>query len=73
MKQRVLILFLLIISLSTCIDPYYLELEDYESLLVVEGMITDEPASNTIKLSRTFQECEDIPCYGFPRRGKRAG
>jgi hypothetical protein len=61
MKQRVLILFLLIISLSTCIDPFDLELEDYESLLVVEGMITDEPASNTIKLSRTFKHADGSP------------
>ena len=61
MKQRILILFLLVISLSTCIDPFYLELEDYESLLVVEGMITDEAASNTIKLSRTFKDADSSP------------
>ena len=60
MKQRILIYFLLTILASNCIDPYHLELEEYESLLVVEGMITDELASYTIKLSRTFQN-EDFP------------
>lgn len=60
MKMRILIFLLLIISVSTCIDPFYLELHDYESLLVIEGMITDERASHTIKLSRTFQN-EDTP------------
>lgn len=54
MKRLFPIFFLLIISLTTCIDPFYLELDDYESLLVVEGMITDEHASYTIKLSKTF-------------------
>ena len=61
MKQLILISFLLIISLTTCIDPFYLELDDYESLLVVEGMITDELASNTIKLSRTFLNVDASP------------
>ncbi len=61
MKLRIPILLLLIISVNTCIDPFYLELEDYEPLLVVEGMITDEPASNTIKLSRTFQDEDTSP------------
>ena len=61
MKQLILISFLLIISLSTCIDPFYLELDNYESLLVVEGMITDELAPQTIKLSRTYLNANDSP------------
>jgi len=60
MKLRILIFLLLIISVTTCIDPYLLELEDYESLLVVGGMITDQEVPYTIKLSRTFQS-EDAP------------
>lgn len=61
MKQLILISFLLILSLRSCIDPYYLELDDYESLLVVEGMITDEHAPQTIKLSRTYLNTNDPP------------
>ena len=61
MKQCILIFFLLNILASSCIDPFLLELEDYESLLVVEGMVTDETASNTIKLSRTFLNVNTSP------------
>lgn len=61
MKQPILICFLLIISVSSCIDPFHLELEDYESLLVVEAMITDEHASHTIKLSRSYQDVNASP------------
>ncbi len=45
MKFRILIFFLLTILASTCIDPFHLELEEYESNLVVEGMITNELGS----------------------------
>ena len=61
MKQSILIFFLLNLLVSSCIDPFHLELEDYESVLVVEGMITDELASNTIQLSRTYQNEDSSP------------
>lgn len=60
MNPRLLVGFVLILSLSSCIDPFHLELEDYESLLVVEGLITDEKLPYTIKLSRTFMD-ENVP------------
>ena len=52
---------ILVISLTTCIDPYILDLENYESNLVIEGLITDELVANTIRLSRTFQDEETLP------------
>ena len=58
MTPRILIGFLLIISMTTCIDPFHLDLEDYESLLVVEGLITDEHELCSVKLSRTFQDAD---------------
>ncbi len=61
MKRVFLILCILVISLTTCIDPYILDLDEYESLLVVDGMITDEAVSHAIKLSRTFQNEETLP------------
>lgn len=61
MKKAVLISCIFILALTTCIDPYELKLDEYESLLVVDGMITDEPVSYTIKLSRTFQSEETLP------------
>lgn len=60
MKALIPICLLLMISVSSCVDPFYLELEDFENLLVVEALITDELASNTIKLSRTYQD-ENAP------------
>jgi len=56
MKALIPVISLLIIAVSSCVDPFYLELEDFENRLVVEALITDELAPNTIKLSRTFQD-----------------
>lgn len=61
MTPRILIGLVLIISMTTCIDPFHLDLQDYESLLVVEGLITDESEAYTIQLSRTFQNDDDEP------------
>jgi len=47
--------------LSTCIDPYYPNLGKYESLLVVDGLITNSDNSSTIRLSRTFQQVSSGP------------
>lgn len=58
MNPRVLIGFLLIISMTTCIDPFHLDLEDHESMMVVEGLITDVQEFCTVKLSRTFQDAD---------------
>ena len=47
--------------LCTCIDPYYPKLGGYESLLVVDGLITNSDNSSTIRLSRTFQQVSSGP------------
>jgi Domain of unknown function (DUF4249) len=49
-------ILMLIFTLCTCIDPYFPNLKSYESLLVVDGLITDGNASYTVKLSRTIQD-----------------
>lgn len=46
----------LVFFFYTCIDPYTPKLKGYESLLVVEGLITDANTSYTIKLSKSFQQ-----------------
>jgi Domain of unknown function (DUF4249) len=48
--------FLFVIAAASCIDPYIPNLKDYKSLIVIEGLITDENISNKIILSRTFPE-----------------
>ena len=50
-----------VFTLYTCIDPYAPKLKGYESLLVVDGLITDDISTYKIKLSRTIQEQDAIP------------
>jgi hypothetical protein len=54
-KPGTLIIFITVFIIYSCIDPYIPNLEGYESLLVVDGLITDANSSYRVKLSRTFQ------------------
>jgi len=56
-----LITLVTVFILCTCIDPYNPKLTGYESLLVVDGLITNANTSCTVKLSRTFQEQNSSP------------
>jgi len=47
---------IIIITICTCIDPYNPNLSGYGPLLVVDGLITDENASYTVRLSHTLQD-----------------
>jgi hypothetical protein len=49
--QRILILLILLNS-DGCIVKYVPKIDDYEELLVIEGLITDQPGINTIKISK---------------------
>jgi hypothetical protein len=53
-RIRSLILLFIIASLCTCIDPYTPQFSEHDSMLVVEGLITNENISYKIKLSKTF-------------------
>jgi hypothetical protein len=56
------VFFLLIITmLCTCIEPYEPKLRGYENLLVVEGLVTDENASYSVKLSSTMGNQDEVP------------
>lgn len=59
-RKYFLISFIILI-LASCIDPYVPDLENYESLLVVDGLLTDEEASYTIQLSRTMEDENSEP------------
>jgi len=56
----VFILFI-IGNLLTCIDPYNPDLDKFESLLVVDALLTDENRSNYVYLSRTLMTADDEP------------
>jgi hypothetical protein len=60
-KGKIFFLFCLLLLLSGCIDPYVPKLARYESLLVVDGLITNANSSYSVRLSRTFQEADIIP------------
>ncbi|MEI6048192.1 MAG: DUF4249 domain-containing protein [Bacteroidota bacterium] len=62
-RPRSLITIFIIFTLCTCIDPYSPILKGYGSLLVVDGLITDENTSYTVKLSKTIQESNDKQHY----------
>ena len=55
-QPKSIIALIAVFTLCTCIDPYTPELSGYESLLVVDGLVTDANSSYSIKLSRTIQE-----------------
>jgi len=54
-------LILLFISgtLFTCIDPFSPKLNKFNSLLVVDALLTDEDASNYVSLNRTMRTVDD--------------
>lgn len=56
-------LWILIISgtLFTCVEPYNPELKDYQSLLVIDALLTDEDVSNYVRLTRTIESLNDPP------------
>lgn len=53
--------FLFLVAAASCIDPYIPNLKDYNSLLVVEGLLTNEKTSHKIKLSSTTGEESSVP------------
>ncbi len=65
-KNTLLIIrfFLLLVSATTinsCVEPYDFETETFESMLVVEALITDEVKLQEIKLTRTYKLEEEEP------------
>jgi len=59
--QKVFVLLLVTWAFSTCIDPYTPVLKGYESLLVVEGLMTDEAIPYEVRLTRSIQDEESVP------------
>jgi hypothetical protein len=57
------ITFVLVVActLFTCIDPYTPDLKSFESLLVVDALVTDENKSNYVILTRTIETADDDP------------
>jgi hypothetical protein len=56
-----IITLLFIVDATSCIDPYKPGITNYNSYLVVEGLITNENSSYKINLHRTTKEKNSIP------------
>ncbi|MDZ7740379.1 MAG: DUF4249 domain-containing protein [Bacteroidota bacterium] len=46
-------IFVLLLVCFSCIDEYPLDIRSYENLLVIDGMITNQPGPYTVRLSRS--------------------
>jgi len=59
---KYIVFCLMIIICSACSEPYTPEINKYENILIIDGLITDQP-NPTVKLSRGFHysESESIP------------
>ena len=68
LKIHLFVLFALPVLLFSCIEKYYPELDSkYENVLVVDGMISNEPGPYYIKLSvaSTVNDREFLPLSGY--------
>src|SRR5674476_672484 len=61
-KRSVILPVLLILSLTLikCIDPYYPKLEKYQSLLVVDALLTDEDLPASVRITRTTETRDEV-------------
>ena len=60
LRLKVGILLVIVIIVSTCIDPYTPNLKGYDSLLSVDALITDLNTPCTVRLTRTMQNQNEI-------------
>ncbi len=58
---KLLVILFISGNLVTCVDPYSPDLEKFESLLVVDALLTNENRSNYVHLSRTEKRAGEEP------------
>jgi uncharacterized protein DUF4249 len=64
---RLIVLLSFFLLINSCVTMFIPEISESQDLLVVEGMITDQPEVNTIKLSRSMplgKRTDAIPLPG---------
>ncbi|WP_350285655.1 DUF4249 domain-containing protein [uncultured Croceitalea sp.] len=59
LKKSVLLIFVGICTV-TCTEPFEVELDDFENILVIEASITDEMKRQEIFISRTYTTDEEV-------------
>jgi len=62
-NRTVLVILLISVLLSGCVEPYTPEISESQESLVVEGMLTDQPGSQYVYVSRSspFNDPELVP------------
>ncbi|HCC71707.1 MAG TPA: hypothetical protein DEQ09_11225 [Bacteroidales bacterium] len=53
-KHLIIYIFLLFIVIDSCTTKFVPEIDEYDNIIVVEGLLTDEYRTNHVKLSRTI-------------------
>lgn len=61
MLRNITLLFFLLVFMNSCVEPYNAQVNGYEDLLVVDGLITDENKSHQVKLTRSIANLDEIP------------
>lgn len=60
-RWKLLCIICIAAFISSCIDPFTPGLDNFQSLLVVDALLTDEDAPATVRLTRTFREAGQKP------------
>ncbi|WP_289053310.1 DUF4249 domain-containing protein [Carboxylicivirga marina] len=61
MNGKITSFFLVLICFTSCLEPYDVNITDYEDLLVVDALITDEQINHRVYLSRSIPNLDEIP------------
>ncbi|MCT4589299.1 MAG: DUF4249 domain-containing protein [Carboxylicivirga sp.] len=61
MIRKTICFFLTLLSLSSCLETYDVNIKDYKDLLVVDALITDEVKDHRIYLSRSVPNLNETP------------
>lgn len=61
MNGKIICIFLFLIGLSSCLEPYEVNIKDYKDLLVVDALITDEVKNHRVHLSRSVPNLDETP------------
>ena len=58
-RLKVFLIFVSLSGLFTCVDPFTPKLNDFQSLLVVDALLTDENRSDCVTLTKTKKNAQD--------------
>ncbi len=58
---RLIVVILILAATFSCIDPFNPQVQGFESLLVVDALVTDADESYYCRLSRTIEKDRDTP------------